>query len=100
MNVGLLRSHDTPIAAVSPDGVAILKCTPSDNFPDSSKLVGTVSSNDTFAFDVDNEVSFIFSMEYKHKSTLITSSKSREIVSDHLGGKRLTVLDLGSQQDH
>ena len=39
MNVGLLRSHDTPIAAVSPDGVAILKCTPSDNFPDSRKLI-------------------------------------------------------------
>ena len=87
MNVGLLRSHSTLIAAVSPDGIAILRCTHLDTFSDSTKLGQIVSSSDSINVDVENGLLFICSMEYKHKSTLITSNKAKNIVSEHMAGK-------------
>ena len=83
------------IRAFYPDGIGILRCTQSDNFPDSAKLVPLISRK-TYPIhaNIQHGLWFMCSIEYKHKSSIIMTSRARNIVSKHIAGKKLKTLDL------
>ena len=93
--VGLMRYSHALIASVSPDGMGILRCTQSDSFPDSAKLVPLISRNtDSIHANIQHGLWFMCSIEYNHKSSIIMTSRDRNIVSEHMAGKNLKILDL------
>ena len=60
---GLLRSSRALIAAVFPDRMGILRCTQSDSFPDSAKLVPLISrKNNSIHASVQHGLWFMCSM--------------------------------------
>ena len=114
-NVGLVKSRDDKISAVSPDALAVLEC--------ATSLTPGVSEYGQIALDSDKLVAFLdmvvyadgaaelirhddgvtmytlACMEYKHKSEASTIQESRNIISTVLDNCRVRVLTLGEDDD-
>jgi len=112
--VGMTRSSDDGISAVSPDGVGVLQFSLLDDIEDARtveekdvvklKKFFEVASNNTNTLLKDESEGGIWklvmvALEYKHKSQPATIAKNQSIVSTVLNGRCVVVLNLGHEED-
>jgi hypothetical protein len=111
-NVGLIKSRQDHISAISPDAMCVIECsTVGLQSTDESSLAIVVRKLSQFLSDVTDEVenvqdnpqgtvfNFMPTMEYKHKSDLKTQQEARRIRSEILKEDKVVVLNLLMKDD-
>lgn len=98
--VGLIRSIDHSIAAVSPDGIAVITCSIDESINESVRLSNLLNRSDhSLVNKEDQYISFVCAMEYKHKSSIKTVATTQQIVSQVLMNKLVQIIDLDNDED-